>query len=306
MREPAGTVRAGASADAPCDEDEILETIANEPVFADGWTAAGELRRLPPIYFIGDSRVMPFRNAVYVSEHTARAYQLRSVHLRCLYAVDFYSAERGLNAALVGALATDQAMISHDEGARWSATPWHEGRDAGTAPLVLFCGAYDVHRVMDELGPNADVLAWDDVSRGCDVTSRPASSFATADDVLRRILEIMQPLALGIGALRELGFARIWVHGCYRPRMGENLEARFRDMVWLQEYRPGTFAKVQLLFDRAMRRIAAQTSSRYLAAPVDANGEVAADCTADDVHYNVRGASEVARSVIAVLEGVVE
>lgn len=297
---------AAFTGEAVCDEDEVLEAVAAEPSPANGWGEAGAFYRVPALYFIGDSRVMPFRNAVYVSPYTARRYVLRSVHLRSLHAADFYSAEHGINAALIGALATDQAMISHDEGAHWTATASDDRADRGTSPLVLFCGPYDVHRILDELGPDADVLPWDARSRRCAATMQPASRLVRADDVVQRILELMQPFSLGIRALRAIGFTRIFVHGAYRSRGTERFQERYGHAKWLRLYHPNALFNVMMLLDEAMRRIALETSSRYVAGPVDADGLLAEELTWDDIHYSARGASEVARHVVSVLEGVVE
>ena len=297
---------AALAEEAICDEDEILKTVAAEPTSADGWGEAGAFHRVPALYFIGDSRVMPFRNAVYVSPYTARGYVLRSIHLRCLHAADFYSAEHGLNAALIGTLATDQAMISDDEGAHWTATAWDDRAGAGTSPLVLFCGPYDVHRVLHELGPGADVRAWDERSQRHTVTMPPPSRLVGADEVLQRILEMMQPFAEGIRALQAIGFTRIFVHGAYRSRSAERFQERYGQAKWLRQHHPNALLKVTLLLDEAMRRIAQETSSRYVAGPVDADGSLAEELTWDDVHYSAQGASEVARYVVSVVEGVVE
>jgi hypothetical protein len=292
--------------DAPlCDEDEILKAVAQEQS-PPGAELAGAFYRLPPIYFIGDSRVMQFRNAVYVSEYTGRPYHLRSLHLRGLHAADFFSPETGLNPALLGALAVDQAVTSRDEGMQWTATAWNDVTAAPAAPLVLFCGPYDVHRVMDELGPDADIPAWDDISRRYDVSTREPSRLVSADDVFRRVLEVMQPFARGIDALRAIGFSSIFVHGCYRARRSERFERMYGAFKVFRQYHPNALPKVVALFDDAVRSIAAQTSSRYVCGPVDEHGVLVEEATWDDVHYNDRGVAEVARSVVSVLEGVVE
>jgi hypothetical protein len=305
MRERTPAAAARGAAEALCDEDEILAAVSAETrsPAADAF-GADTFYRLPPIYFIGDSRVIPFRNAVYASEFTSRAYQLRSVHLRSLHAADFYSRERGINLPLLSTLATDQAVISHDEGARWNATRAED--DAGTAPLVLFCGPYDVHRVMDELGPDADITAWDERSSRYDVSTKPASRLVSAQDVFQRVLEIMEPFALGIEVLRTMGFDRIFIHGSPRSHRGERFERLYGKFKWLRQYHPNALLKVHMLFDEAALSIAQRTSARYISGPVDANGELSRNLTWDDVHYNAEGARLVARSVVQILEGVVE
>ena len=295
----------GAVVAPPCDEDEILEAVSREtrPPAARA-LGADAFYRLSPIYFIGDSRAIPFRNAVYASEFTSRAYQLRSVHLRSLHAADFYSRERGINLPLLSTLATDQAVISHDEGARWTAT--RAEHDAGAAPLVLFCGPYDAHRVMDELGPDGDITAWDERSSRYDVSTKPASRLVSAHDALQRVLEIMEPFALGIEALRTMGFGRIFIHGSPPSHRSERFDRLYGKSKGLRQYHPNALLKVHLLFDEAARSIARRTSARYVCGPVDANGEVSQGFTWDDVHYNAEGARMVARSVVQILEGVVE
>jgi len=293
------------AAEAICDEDEILAAVAAAASSPNGWAEAGTFHQLSPLYFIGDSRVMPFRNAVYVSPYTTRAYALRSVHLRSLHAADFYSPEDGINAALTGALATDQAMISHDEGAHWYATVSDQHGGPGPSPLVLFCGPYDVHRVLDELGPDVDVLPWDERSERYALTMRPASRLVRAEDVSQRMHEMLQPFALGIRALQAIGFTRIFVHGSYRTSAVERLHPYLK-VKWLRQYHPNALLKIVALLDDVLSRIALETSSRYVTGPVDADGMLPVEFTYDDVHYSARGASELARRVVEVLEGIVE
>ena len=305
MQERTAAAAARGTAAPLCDEDEILEAVSRDtrPPAAHA-LGVDAFYRLPPIYFIGDSRAIPFRNAVYASEFTSRAYQLRSVHLRSLHAADFYSRERGINHPLLSTLATDQAVISYDEGARWAAT--RADHDAGTAPLVLFCGPYDAHRVMDELGPDADITAWDERSSRYDVSTKPPSRLVSAHDVSQRVLEIMEPFALGIEALRTMGFDRIFIHGSPRSHRGKRFDRLYGTFKWLRQYHPNAMPKVHMLFDEAARSIAQRTSARYISGPVDAHGELSRDVTWDDVHYNADGARMVARSVVQILEGVVE
>jgi hypothetical protein len=291
--------------DPLCDEDAILEAVSRETQSpAAHALGADTFYRLPPIYFIGDSRVVPFRNAVYASEFTSRAYQLRSVHLRSLHAADFYSRERGINVPLLSTLATDLAVISYDEGARWQV--YRSEHDPDPAPLVLFCGPYDAHRVMDELGPDADISAWDARSSRYDVSTKPASRLVSSQDALLRVLEIMEPFALGIEALRTMGFDRIFVHGSPPSQRGERFNRLYGKFKGLRQYHPNALPKVHVLFDEAALSIAQRTSARYISGPVDAHGELSQDVTWDDVHYNADGAREVARSVVSILEGVVE
>jgi hypothetical protein len=309
------------AAEALCDEDEILAAMSGEPddppAPAFGTQA---MFRLPPIYFIGDSRTIIFRNAVYVSEFTSRAYLLRCTHLRSLHAADFFTPEAGINPSLMSTLATSLAVSSSDGVTGWTANRSQFGMDADgvargpaeiglehrVAPLVLFCGAYDAHRVMDELGTGADIPAWDAMSRRYDVSTTPASRLVPVADVRRRVLEIMEPLALGIEALQSMGFDRIFVHGCPRTQLGERFEHYYGAAEWLRRYHPQTLFKVLILFDEAARSIAGRTAARYLGGPVNADGEIPYELTWDDVHYNARGAREVVRAVVAVLEGVVE
>ena len=116
----------------------------------------------------------------------------------------------------------------------------------------------------------------------------------------------MEPFALGIGALRTMGFDRIFIHGSRRSQRGERFDRLYGKFKSFRQYHPNALPKVHMLFDEAAQSIAQRTSARYISGPVDANGELSRDVTWDDVHYNVDGARKVARSVVSVLEGVVE
>jgi len=302
-----------ATAEALCDEDAILNAISAESYAASAPSLPNEFHKLSPIYFIGDSRTLIFRNSTYVSPFTSNVFQLRSVFLRNLYGADFYSPESGLNFSLLTILATDQAAITYDEGATWIANRRDFEADAdgrnierGSAPLVLFCGVFDGIRVLDELGSDVDVLAWDDVSRGYDLSSKPASKVLHPDHVLQRVLDVLEPFALGVKALQAMGFERIFVHGYPRPKSGERFARVYGQLKSLRQYHPNALPKVSLILDRAMRVIAQRTSARYVAGPTTVDGELPQEFTWDDVHYNARGACEVARQVVSVLEGVVE
>jgi hypothetical protein len=164
-----------------------------------------------------------------------------------------------------------------------------------------------VHRVMDELGEGADVIAWDAASRRYDArTKPPASRLVRAEDVLSRVLDVMEPFALGIEALQATGFDRIFIHGFPRTQLGERFARFYGTPDWLRRYHPNALFKVLALFDEAARSIVRRTSARYVCGPVNADGEIPPEFTWDDVHYNAHGAREVVRSVVSVLEGVVE
>lgn len=298
----------------PCDEDEVLRALSEErPSSSAERFGADELHRLPPIYFIGDSRSIVFRNSVYVSPYTSRAYQLRSVFLRHLYAADFHSPQSGLNMALVNALAVDQTLLALDEGVRWLANRYdfeadslgnHDEHDAAT--LILFCGANDARRLLDALGPDADIRAWDDRSSRYDDGTKPASLVFDAEDVYAQVLELLEPFALGVEALRVIGFNHIFVHGFPQGNRGERSRRFNGDPKSMRQYRQSAMMKARMLVDRAMQSIAQRTATRFIAGPVGPDGRLADELTWDDVHYGARGAREVVRSVVSVLEGVVE
>jgi|GEM_PF-5618825 len=299
--------------EALCDEDEILRAISNDTGALGTSPFGDELYRSPPIYFIGDSRSIVFRNRTYVSPFTSRSYQLRSVFLRNLYAADFYTPKTGLTLPLLSVLATDMAILSYDEGATWMASrvDFEANGDGsrlepGPAPLVLFCGAFDGIRLLDELGPDVDVPAWDEVSSRYDLSTAPASRLVGADEVLERMIALLEPFRLGIQALRAMGFAEIFVHGYPRPQSGDRFARIYGQVKSMRQYHPNGMPKIAILVDQAMRAVAEQSSARYIAGPVNELGELSQDFTWDDVHYNDRGACEVARSVVAILEGAVE
>ena len=297
-RTPAPVLR--TAAEDLCDEDELLRMVSEAPPRSPARSSRGDqLYRVPPIYFIGDSRAVPFRNSLYVSEFTLRTYQLRSVHLRALHAADFYSPGNGLNLPLMNALATDMAVITRDEGARWAA-------EDEAAPLVLFCGLYDVLRVLDELGPDAAIPGWDAMSRRYDHGTTPASRTVSAEEAVQRAFARMEPLATAIEALQAMGFVHIFVHGFPRARRGERFQRLYGKLKARRQHDTNTLLKVHMLFDEVARSIARRTSTRYVAGAVDANGEILEHVTEDYAHYNARGVREVARTIVSILEGVVE
>ena len=308
---PVGEVQ--SPREALCDEDEILRAISAEPDAPNEFAQRDELHRLWPIYFVGDSRAIVFRNRLYVSPHTYRPYELRSVYLRNLHAVDFYSVQRGLNAPLTNALATDVATVSSNGGFRWSANRLDYEREPdgsrfehGPAPLVLFCGSFDCMRVLDELGPDADVAAWDDASRRCEVTSAPSSRVVPVDEVRRRMFEVLEPFASGIRYLRGIGFERIFVHGYGRARTVDSFGRIDQGLKFLRQYHPNAWGKIRIVLDQELRSIAQRTGARFIAGVVSEDGKTSREYTWDAVHYNLRGALEVVRAVVDVLEGVVE
>lgn len=300
------------TSEAPCDEDELLDAVTAERHTPASAEVEDEFFKLSPIYFIGDSRTIVFRNSTYVSPFTSTAFQLRSVYLRDLYVSDFYGAQDGLSPLVLATLAADQASITYDEGRTWIASRRDyeanaDGRtiERGPAPLVLFCGANERRRLLDDLGPDADVAAWDEPSRRCDLSREPASMLVSADDALQRAVEILEPFARGIDALRAMGFERIFVHGYARPPIEGLGRGAVREKSIRQRH-PNAMRKAALLIDAALRITAQRTSARYIPPPGNGEGVVPPEFTWDGFHYNARGACEVARAVVSVLEGVVE
>ncbi len=257
--------------DELCDEDELLAAVSREagqPVRRA--FEPGTFGRLPPIYFIGDSRSVAFLNGIYTSEFTARSYLLRSVHLRNLFATDFCSRDGVINDALLHVLAADLAVIGHEGGARWTAAPTDHVAGNGSAPVVLFCDLADAFHIVDALGPDVDIPAWDELSLLCDVSRVPAARLASADDTLDRAIEALEPFARGVEALQAIGFDRIFLHGCPRLDLGERFEGTNSRAKWRRQIHPNVIAKALLLFDAAIRVIAARAKVRYLSGPVDA------------------------------------
>jgi hypothetical protein len=171
---------------------------------------------------------------------------------------------------------------------------------------VLFCGPYEAHEMMGELGPDTDLAAWDERSNRYDARLKPTSRLLQADAVRHRVSEMMEPFALGVAALRRMGFERIFIHGMPPARWSERFRAAYGDVPWFETSHPNAFPKVWLLFDEVLRSIAARTSTRVVYGPLDADGILRTEATWDDVHYTVDGARELARSVISFVEGEVE
>ncbi len=295
-----------ANAGDLCDEDEILKSVSRGahapagPAFA-----AGTLHYTLPICFGGDSRALPFRNAVYTSEFTSRSYSMRVAHLGITRATDFVSRDGGVGNGLLSALVMDRFAITREEGTTCTAAPW-SAAIPGSLPIVLFCGPYELHEFMLELGPDTDVAAWDVRSSRYDARSKPALRLLPADEVRQRVHRSMEPFALGIEALRRMGFDRIFIHGMPPSAWGERFKRAYPHVPWFETSHPNAFPKVWLLYDEALREIAVRTSTHIVTGPLDAEGILPPEATWDDVHYTADGARAVVRTVLSIVEGVVE
>ncbi len=301
-----GATNAPAAADELCDEDAVLEAVSRAaPAAAGPAFAAGSFHYTLPICFVGDSRTLPFRNAVYTSELTSRPYSLHAVHLGITRAVDFFLHEGRVGDRLLQALAADRAVITDDGGTTWTAARW-SGAIPGALPLVLFCGPSEANEIMLELGPDTDIAAWDERSSRYGAPLSPTSRLLKADEVRQRVEQTLEPFALGIDVLRHMGFERIFVHGMPPARWAERFRRAYPHVSWLETSHPNAFPKVWLLFDEVLRSIAERTSARVVCGPLDAEGILRPEATSDDVHYTPEGAREVARCVVSFVEGAVE
>lgn len=250
-----------------CDEDVLLELIHVADAAPVRTSALSRQVAHPaPIYFVGDSNSVIYRDRVFELPGSERRYLGRTLHTPALFAMMVCDAEGRLNPNLLSALVGEQLLIADGSGG-WTAFDrgLKEGldvieradeRDRAEPPVVLFCGAFDQWRILEELGTR-EIRIPPEVRLGpVELTRDDALSF---DDGIVLAQPYLAPLERGLRILRAAGL-RVFLHSLPPPAGdGHDLPGTWQQGVtYAQRFQVGN------LLRHLMREICERTGTIFI------------------------------------------
>ena len=235
-----------ATANELCDEDVLLERIAADergriartplslaPSHRNG--AVEQVAHPIPLYFVGDSNSLMFRDRVFAAPDSETLYIGRTLHTPGLGAFDLCDIEGRLNEYLLTRLIGEHLLMADDKGG-WTAyqrvggapldfVQESEGRARPHPPVLLFCGIFDWLCFYEEIGARdvalpAEVLAADMYA----ADEAGMLDFDSAATIAGRYLE---PLERGLRLLRSYGLRNLCLHSVQPPFPDDELFGRY-------------------------------------------------------------------------------
>ena len=207
---------AAASLMADCDEDRLLALLTAERAAAAPRPAAGatEVEHAIPLYFVGDSGCVVFRDALYRDSRRDAVFVGRGLHTPSLYAGELVDAQGNLNAAVTAQLVL--AGVLRKDGPDAYVVQPEYSRLVGysddlrlSPPIVLCCGGFDAHRLLTELGA-ATVAIPDSLAHGLRAT--PRAGDVAFEDAVAAAERSLQPFEAGLRLLKSYGLRHVAVH----------------------------------------------------------------------------------------------
>ena len=172
-----------------------------------------------PIYVIGESHTLIFRNLLFRASGGEQLFQTRIRYLPHVLAQNFCDpAVRAYHQDLLEAfraeelLRADLSPAHHSLDGATISGAWMEKRAIVAPALVLCIGDLDIHHLLTQFA-DYDFELPDDVHYGVDRARRPVA-YATIRGQMEKLLS---PFTEGLRLLRAFGFTRMMVH-CVPPR----------------------------------------------------------------------------------------
>jgi hypothetical protein len=221
---PAASRERSQSLGAECDEDVLLDLIhAADAIPVRSSAVSRQIAHPSPIYFVGDSNSVIYRDRIFELPGSDRRYLGRTLHTPALGAVMLCGSDGALNPNLVTALVGEQLLIADGLGG-W--TKFERGlnqglkilrkadeRERDDPPVVLFCGSFDQWRIIEELGTH-EIRIPSEIGLG---PSAPARADALSfEDGVALAMPYVAPLEHGLRILRSAGL-RIFLHSLAPP-----------------------------------------------------------------------------------------
>jgi hypothetical protein len=213
----AAAQRAAAALAGDCDEDRLLALLAADRASAAPSRVAGAAESIEhaiPLYFVGDSGCVVFRDALYRFPQHPGVFVGRGLHTPGIYAGELVDAEGKLNAAVSSQLLSagvlrragpDAYCVQPD----YSRMLGFTGDLRLSPPVTLFCGALDSYRLITELDlAMIDIPA--ELGRG-DFGPRRTSD-VPFDEAVARASELLAPFERGLALLKSYGLQHLAVH----------------------------------------------------------------------------------------------
>ncbi|MDB5069327.1 MAG: hypothetical protein JWM87_438 [Candidatus Eremiobacteraeota bacterium] len=207
----------------PCDEDVLLDLIAAgdarrgeqavSALRAGGGAAVEQIAHPVPLYFLGDSNTLIFKDRVFSVPGSPAPYLGRTMHTPGLGAFDLCDADGNLNFIVLSRLVGEHLLIADGNGS-WRAyarigtqalnfVQDAEGRVRRDPPILLFCGVFDWLLFFQEIG-----------GREVGSEAPDAVGFDAAVTIAARYLE---PLERGLLLLRSYGLRNVCLHSIQPP-----------------------------------------------------------------------------------------
>ena len=268
------------------------------------------VQRPTPIYFIGDSFALIFRDRVYQTNGAPpRAYQARILYQPGLALEHFSDAGGALHPGVQRALLAEGILVETDRGTEayhttsflhWRQVAVAEGRPRKPPALVILLGHFDVAAF--EMREGLDLSF--EMPPDCRPAPLPQALDArciSLDYSLARFGELVAPLIRGLGYLKDLGCSRILVHSL-QP-MPVDGEALARNALSRNATAPRYAAMI--LFNYVLERACREAGVTFVDVwdELTANGVLRDDLVhVDRVHLNERAAHISMERLLAALE----
>jgi hypothetical protein len=177
-----------------------------------------------PIYLIGESHTLIFRNLLFRTGANNQLFQCRIRFLPHVLAQNFFQpASNAFHADLLEAFRAEELLRANLapshlslDGATVSGA-WMEKRAVVAPALVLCIGDLDLHHLFGQFA-GYDFELPDDVHYGVDRSLRPIA-YTT---LLAQVEKLLAPYIAGLRMLRNAGFTRMLVH-CVPPRTADDV-----------------------------------------------------------------------------------
>jgi hypothetical protein len=178
--------------------------------------ALSDVARATPIYVIGDSLSLVFRDRVYLleSDDPARYYVARAKYCPGLCAGEFTDDEGALHPAVWASLRSEHLVVEDERSGpvafhrskerQWRQLAAIEGRSRSSPLILLTCGSLDAACIWQSVADD----------RGC----VPELSLVEMKTAVERCL---RPLERGLRLFRSWGLDRIFVHSVAAPQLDD-------------------------------------------------------------------------------------
>ena len=257
------------------------------------------LQRPSPIYFIGDSFTLVFRDRVYLDGGTpAHAHIGRSLYVDHFRLREFTKPDGSLHPAIAQALDSEHLTVPTENGGiaayhtttdtRWRHVAVADGRLRRPPTMVFLAGHLDLVEYGMLVGKNVTVELPADC-RPAPLPTPEGTQVIPLSVSLPAFEEFFRPLVRGLRSLQELGFSRMFVHSMQPPPVDDEVLQR-NDLA--DTYTACRYAGM-VLFNYVLAKMCADVGVQFLDVwdAQTQNGVLRSDLAhVDRVHLNERAA----------------
>lgn len=236
-----------------------------------------------PVYFLGESHTLCFRNTLFRQSATSQVF-LGRVRYRQILAANF-AHDGVLHSDLIAALNGEQ-LLGEDGLATHQAkdglnirTAEISGIAASVPLLVLFAGDLDLFEVLRKLGANYDFQLPEDPGFGIN----PALEEIPYADVLAQIGPNFSSFLEACVLLKQLGFTRLAIHAL-PPRTLSTAQQAWSGATAEAQVR----AKMTILVNRILSKVSEAAGARFINTwpQITENGYIKNEFCLDGIHLS--------------------